>query len=201
MRGFVKRVRHIKRSNVCINTTSTTMAPKGRGTWIWLSLALVAAVLAFAWPSIEQQLRVSGVPCPWPFSLFHASHGNSNHAPTDSAQLTKYTLEELKKYESCSHCARAFMELTRASRALQIRRQRRESPDSARDWRQGAFSLRVHRIHTFYAELTRVTWYETTGRGCDNWRQVLRSRQDVRAVCWHGTLSLSLALACLRPNS
>lgn len=75
---------------------------KSRATWVWLSLALVGAVLALAWPSIEQQLRVSGVPCPWPFNLFHVKHGNNVNAnvdgvAVDSAQLPTYTLEELKK--------------------------------------------------------------------------------------------------------
>lgn len=79
---------------------------KGKATWIWLSVALIGAVLALAWPSIEQQLRVSGVPCPWPFSLFHTSSKHSVHDPaaetaaatfTDESQLTTFTLEELEK--------------------------------------------------------------------------------------------------------
>uniref|UniRef100_K3XCD2 Cytochrome b5 heme-binding domain-containing protein n=1 Tax=Globisporangium ultimum (strain ATCC 200006 / CBS 805.95 / DAOM BR144) TaxID=431595 RepID=K3XCD2_GLOUD len=74
---------------------------KGKATWIWLSVAFIGAILALAWPSIEQQLRVSGVPCPWPFTLFHAKHGDtaSAAAPVGASQLTKFTLEELAKYD------------------------------------------------------------------------------------------------------
>lgn len=70
---------------------------KNRGTWIWLSVALIVAVLALAWPSLEQQLRSSGVPCPWPFTLFHTAHSGGGHEPVSDTALPTFTLETLKK--------------------------------------------------------------------------------------------------------
>lgn len=81
------------------HVSNTTMA-KSRATWIWLGVALVGAVLALAWPSIEQQLRTSGVPCPWPFTLFHTPHTGGAPVAAEVGQetaLPAFTLEALKK--------------------------------------------------------------------------------------------------------
>ncbi|TYZ58074.1 hypothetical protein PybrP1_010646 [[Pythium] brassicae (nom. inval.)] len=72
---------------------------KSRATWIWLSVALIVAVLALAWPSIEEQLRSRGTPCPWPFTLLHPAHKSAGHAPASDAVLPTFTLEALKKYD------------------------------------------------------------------------------------------------------
>ncbi|TMW58679.1 hypothetical protein Poli38472_010238 [Pythium oligandrum] len=70
-----------------------------------MALALVVAVLAFAWPSIEQQLIAQGVGCPWPFNaLLHNVHKPANHGAAQPvtpgiSPLKAYTLEELKKYD------------------------------------------------------------------------------------------------------
>ncbi|GLE07378.1 hypothetical protein PINS_up017540 [Pythium insidiosum] len=59
--------------------------------WLWIAFATLVAVLAFSWPTIELQLRASGVACPWPFSLFHESA--ATHGPK------RYTLDELRQYD------------------------------------------------------------------------------------------------------
>lgn len=80
------------------------------GKWIWLSIALVGAILSLGWPMIEHQLAASGVKCPWPFNSFHHSsasapiqaEGDAAAADAELPVSKFYTLEELKKWVPAS---------------------------------------------------------------------------------------------------
>ncbi|RLN59301.1 hypothetical protein BBJ28_00012886, partial [Nothophytophthora sp. Chile5] len=59
----------------------------GKGKFIWMGLALVVAIVALAWPQIEQQLAEHGYGCPYPFSLLITGKGAENELAAEAEGL------------------------------------------------------------------------------------------------------------------
>ncbi|RLN88317.1 hypothetical protein BBJ28_00009446 [Nothophytophthora sp. Chile5] len=75
----------------------------GKGKFIWMALALVVAIVALAWPQIEQQLAEHGYGCPYPFSLLITGKGAENELAAEAEGLPTYTLDQLRMCV-CSPC-------------------------------------------------------------------------------------------------
>jgi hypothetical protein len=68
----------------------------GLGRFFLLGVALVVAIVALAWPQIEQQLVESGYSCPYPFSMLLTGKGAEIEAEAEAKGLPTYTLDQLR---------------------------------------------------------------------------------------------------------
>ncbi|KAG7400620.1 hypothetical protein PHYBOEH_004887 [Phytophthora boehmeriae] len=71
----------------------------GLGRFFLFGVALVVAIVALAWPQIEQQLLAHGYGCPYPFSLLSTGDGAEKEQAAEAKDLPTYTLEQLSKYD------------------------------------------------------------------------------------------------------
>ncbi|CAH0482012.1 unnamed protein product [Peronospora belbahrii] len=71
----------------------------GLGRFVLFSVALVVAIIAFAWPQIEHRLINNGYSCPYPFSMLLNGKGTENKATAEAEELPTYTLEQLRVYD------------------------------------------------------------------------------------------------------
>ncbi|KAE9046689.1 hypothetical protein PR003_g3947 [Phytophthora rubi] len=71
----------------------------GLGRLFLFGVALVVAIVALAWPQIEQQLIASGYSCPYPFSMLVTGKGAEKEAAAEAEGLPKYTLDQLRMYD------------------------------------------------------------------------------------------------------
>ncbi|KAF1793705.1 Cytochrome b5-like heme/steroid binding domain [Phytophthora cactorum] len=71
----------------------------GLGRFFLFGVALVVAIVALAWPQIEQQLVASGYSCPYPFSILITGKGAEKEAAAEAEGLPKYTLDQLRMYD------------------------------------------------------------------------------------------------------
>ncbi|ETP34681.1 hypothetical protein F442_17030 [Phytophthora nicotianae P10297] len=71
----------------------------GLGRFFLFGVALVVAIVALAWPQIEQQLIASGYSCPYPFSILITGKGAEKEAAAEAEGLPKYTLDQLRMYD------------------------------------------------------------------------------------------------------
>ncbi|KAG6580027.1 RxLR-like protein [Phytophthora cinnamomi] len=71
----------------------------GLGRFFLFGVALVVALVALAWPQIEQQLVASGYSCPYPFSMLLTGQGAEKEAAAEAEGLPKYTLDQLRMYD------------------------------------------------------------------------------------------------------
>ncbi|TDH70394.1 hypothetical protein CCR75_000357 [Bremia lactucae] len=71
----------------------------GLGRFFLFGLALLVAMVALAWPQIEQFLISSGYSCPYPFSMLITGKGAENELAAEAKELPKYTLDQLRMYD------------------------------------------------------------------------------------------------------
>ncbi|KAH7482437.1 hypothetical protein PRIC1_006823 [Phytophthora ramorum] len=71
----------------------------GLGRFFLFGVALLVAILALAWPQIEQQLAASGYGCPYPFNMLVTGKGAEMEAAAEADGLPKYTLDQLRLYD------------------------------------------------------------------------------------------------------
>lgn len=83
-----------------------------RGSWIWLSVAVIVALVALAWPLIEEKIMVNGKGCPYSFQSIFSSWSpthftkvaeTSINTPVQDEkkemELKSYTEQELRQYD------------------------------------------------------------------------------------------------------
>ncbi|RLN69100.1 hypothetical protein BBJ29_000701 [Phytophthora kernoviae] len=71
----------------------------GLGRFFLFGMALVVAIVALAWPQIEEQLISHGYGCPYPFTLLMSGNGSEKEQAAEAEDLPTYTLEQLSKYD------------------------------------------------------------------------------------------------------
>ncbi|CAI5745159.1 unnamed protein product [Peronospora destructor] len=71
----------------------------GLGRFILFGVALIVAIIAFAWPQIEHHLIENGYSCPYPFSMLLSGKGAENEAAAEAEGLPKFTLDQLRLYD------------------------------------------------------------------------------------------------------
>lgn len=118
----------------------------GLGRFFIFGVALVVALVALAWPQIEQQLVASGYSCPYPFSMLLTGKGAEKEAAAEAEGLPKYTLDQLRMcVNRASVVLVAFIVLTVVVvlLLLQVRRLGRGEAHPAGGRRQGTRRRRL----------------------------------------------------------
>merc|ERR1712137_1347459 len=71
----------------------------GLGRFFLFGVALVVAIVALAWPQIEQHLIENGYSCPYPFSMLLSGKGAEKEAAAEAEGLPTFTPDQLRLYD------------------------------------------------------------------------------------------------------